>query len=391
MIKAQAASVGAPAAVGDYLLRTDRKHRVTDTAQTVLPRVLLTCPVSEASANVGERMQLWSGLFESQRWPYRVCAAHTSSGGGLRTGGILRDIIAQHRDLWCYGRDIVRMIGQYDTLHVVLPASTEITTTAFLPVLLGRYFGKRIIIDCRGSLAELHPQGLGPLHLRILRLSDRVVTSSDSLAELLRREQVECDILAEAVDPVDLKPRDIQSVQPRILVIQTPRAAGDTGLLMRAFSLVKEKYPRSEMVILGTGVRRSWLVESAAAARLSGLTFEAETDPDVTLAHLRSADLYIETSSPGSDRTSLLRALACGLPVVAEVCRASDVIVDRTNGLIVREGNPAHLADRIIELVESPELVKQLSEQAKLTARKFAWSHVCKQWLDIYRDLQIQV
>jgi len=73
--------------------------------------------------------------------------------------------------------------------------------------------------------------------------------------------------------------------------------------------------------------------------------------------------------------------------VVAEVCGASDVIIDRVNGLIVREGNPASLADRIIELIESPELVKRLSEQAKLTAQKFAWSQVSGQWLDIYRGL----
>ncbi|MCK4606796.1 MAG: glycosyltransferase family 4 protein [candidate division Zixibacteria bacterium] len=387
MIKAQAASVGAPTALGDYLLRTDMKHRVAGTVQTVLPRVLLTCPVSEVSVNVSERMRLWSNLFRNQRWPYQVCAVDTTSGDELPEGGFSRDVIARLRDLWHYGRDIVRAIRQHDIVHVVLPDSTDMTTTAFLPVFLGRFFGKRIIIDCRGSLAELQPRQPGPLRARILRLSDRVVASSDSLAGLLRREQIGCEVLGEAFDPLDLRPRNIQSVQPRILCVQSPHAVSDAGLLMKAFKLVKEKYPRSEMVILGTGSRRSWLVESAAAARLSGMTFESKTDPVAMLHHLKSADLYIETSSPGNDRTSLLRALASGLPVVSETCRASDVITDRINGLIVREGNPAHLADRIIELVESPELVRQLSEQAKLTARKFAWPHVSRQWLDIYRDL----
>jgi len=77
--------------------------------------------------------------------------------------------------------------------------------------------------------------------------------------------------------------------------------------------------------------------------------------------------------------------MAAGLPVVAAAdCGHTGLVNDRCNGLIFRWNDPGALADRVIEMIETPELVSELSSQGRVTANAHRWSKVSRRWMDCY-------
>ena len=73
---------------------------------------------------------------------------------------------------------------------------------------------------------------------------------------------------------------------------------------------------------------------------------------------------------------ALLEALACGLPCVAtRVSGSEDVISDGVNGLLVREEDPADLAEKLLRLIDDPKLRARMAEASR---QRFAeqYTHV---------------
>jgi len=58
------------------------------------------------------------------------------------------------------------------------------------------------------------------------------------------------------------------------------------------------------------------------------------------------------------------------------------IVKDRVNGLTVPVSDPSAMADRIIELVEHPELVSALSTQGRQDALKYSWSAMRSGWVN---------
>ena len=78
-----------------------------------------------------------------------------------------------------------------------------------------------------------------------------------------------------------------------------------------------------------------------------------------------------------------------GTPVVA-----SDVggiplqITNGVNGFLVQPTDIRGFADRVIELLKSPDLAKSIGKQARETVRnKFLMTRILKDYLDLFNEL----
>jgi glycosyltransferase involved in cell wall biosynthesis len=96
--------------------------------------------------------------------------------------------------------------------------------------------------------------------------------------------------------------------------------------------------------------------------------------------------------------------MACGAPVVASaVGGIPEVVVDGKTGFLVpfesdgspmgapkdREGFARAFAERVNQLVASPELAKQFSAAGRARVEStFSWSSIAKQTADLYRSLR---
>jgi D-inositol-3-phosphate glycosyltransferase len=101
---------------------------------------------------------------------------------------------------------------------------------------------------------------------------------------------------------------------------------------------------------------------------------------------LHSADVFVHVPVHEPTGTDCLRAMACGIPVVASAVGAhSDIVVQGTTGFLVPPGRPDLLAARIRHLLGHSMPRQALSVAAVDRARsRYSWDRVAAETLAVY-------
>lgn len=130
----------------------------------------------------------------------------------------------------------------------------------------------------------------------------------------------------------------------------------------------------------------------AASSLLNGLrgnesVVELGTIPYRSLHHLyRACDVYVTPAYAESFAHPLLEAMSSGLPVVA-----SDLAVHREicgeAGVYFPRFSPEGLAERVLQVCESPELAAKLASNGLRRARDFSWRAHVERLIDLAQEL----
>jgi glycosyltransferase involved in cell wall biosynthesis len=166
----------------------------------------------------------------------------------------------------------------------------------------------------------------------------------------------------------------------------------------RADALVRAlaDIPDTELLIVG-GPPRKELTSSKIYRDLARLAGRAQVGDRVTFTGrvpctdlpplLRSADLMVVTSAASLFDGAALQAMACGTALVAPAAGFySDLVVDRTTGLLVQPGRPAGLARRIRRLLDSPVQLEAFGIAAADRARsRYSWDRIAREAAAAYR------
>jgi glycosyltransferase involved in cell wall biosynthesis len=133
----------------------------------------------------------------------------------------------------------------------------------------------------------------------------------------------------------------------------------------------------------------AYRAESAAllANDLRGDIVELGTIPYRSLHHLyRACHIYVTPAYSESFAHPLIESMSSGLPVVA-----SDLPVHREicgdAGIYFPRFSPDALAERIMQLQESPDLAEKLSRNGLRRARDFSWSEHVERLVGLAQDL----
>jgi glycosyltransferase involved in cell wall biosynthesis len=105
--------------------------------------------------------------------------------------------------------------------------------------------------------------------------------------------------------------------------------------------------------------------------------------------YYRAADALVFLSRMEMCPMVLIESVACGLPIVAfDVCSHSEIIEDGKNGFLVREGDIEAAVSATLELLKSPDLRRDISQnninKAKLC---FSWSEKAEFYLSLFNKL----
>jgi glycosyltransferase involved in cell wall biosynthesis len=89
----------------------------------------------------------------------------------------------------------------------------------------------------------------------------------------------------------------------------------------------------------------------------------------------------------------ILEAMACGTPVLAtSVGAVPDIIKDGETGFLLKSNDPEHIARKIIELLNNPELLKKVSENAYNHVREnFSYEKTLESWRRILSELELSI
>jgi glycosyltransferase involved in cell wall biosynthesis len=104
-----------------------------------------------------------------------------------------------------------------------------------------------------------------------------------------------------------------------------------------------------------------------------------------------ASDFLVMTSHYEGFPMVMIEAMACGVPTVCFdfLCGPRDIIANGINGIIVPEGDLQALATAMQQLMEHPEQLAHLSEQAKRISEEFSQEVIMKRW-DLFMNDQLR-
>jgi glycosyltransferase involved in cell wall biosynthesis len=128
-------------------------------------------------------------------------------------------------------------------------------------------------------------------------------------------------------------------------------------LLLDSFFCFQKEFPRATLIFVGDGEERDLLNTRAVATGINGkVAVTGFQNPEMVAVYINAADLVVVGSHKEGWSIAMLEALACGKNVVTtDISGASDMILEGTNGFIVKGRTPEMFATAMKMAVGLPD------------------------------------
>ena len=222
-----------------------------------------------------------------------------------------------------------------------------------------------------------------------------------AISEAVRREVLLAGVDARRIhvipDAIDLTVASEPCLWPETL----PMPAGDAPLIVCVAALTVEKgldvlldaaaemrplHPSARWLVLGEGVERHALEARRRALDLEQIVAFPGHVP-LPGAVLPRATVVVQPSRSEGFGSSILDALAAGVPVIASEVGGLPEALSGGGGHLVAAGDPHQLAMAVSRLLEQPEERAELAAAGRVGVRRFAISRLVDRTLDVYRSL----
>jgi len=157
--------------------------------------------------------------------------------------------------------------------------------------------------------------------------------------------------------------------------------------LIAAWRPIVQRWPNANLWLAGQGPGREDLIRQIESLRLTGRVAVVGAF-DETDNLLDAADLFVSPSPQAAPSTSLLEAMAAGLPVVAvDTPGNRGMIDDGREGLLVRGTDAATLAAAIDRIIDETGLAGRLGAAARQRAADFPLAEMVDRHVTLFEEL----
>lgn len=168
---------------------------------------------------------------------------------------------------------------------------------------------------------------------------------------------------------------------PRILFVGRDFERKGGPDLLAAFQKVRTEMSSAELTIVGTELH-----DPPPGVRCIG--FLSKTDPaglNSLLDEYERASVFVMPSLYEPFGIAFAEAMAHRLPCVGtNICAMPEIITDGRTGFLVPPKDPVMLASRLLELLVSPELCRDLGDRGYQRYREeFTWQAVTKRMIEV--------
>ncbi|NDY74103.1 hypothetical protein DO021_12820 [Desulfobacter hydrogenophilus] len=222
----------------------------------------------------------------------------------------------------------------------------KIEKSAWLKAWLTRTFltADHIIVLSSEFKKKLRQWGYtGPVSLGTTIVNEQLLTGEDFQSLSLSRSENE---------------------NPTILYLGNISRAKGVKEVLQAYEFLhgQDDQEHLECVIAGEGPMLDELKDQATARNLN-IQFPGYVREEQKTAAFKNAHIYVFPSAHEGMPTSVLEAMAFGLPVITtRVGGVPDFFEDGRMGLFLDNQKPEHIAEKIQFLLDRPELMHQMSE-----------------------------
>jgi glycosyltransferase involved in cell wall biosynthesis len=229
----------------------------------------------------------------------------------------------------------------------------------------------------------------------LLRCADRTLYATNFMREaglragalaqraIVIRKGVDLERFHPPTDRVEAQ-RALQLSGPVILAIGTLRPVKGYAYLFDALAQLLDL--EWTLVICGDGPERQRLEQRAADLFGSRVTFAGIVGRDRIAAYFAAADIFAHAAVVEAAGNVILEALASGCAVVAaDGGGPGEHLVDGETGFVVPPENASALATRLRQLLERPDLRRQLADAARREAeRQYDYNRMVEDLTDVY-------
>jgi len=214
---------------------------------------------------------------------------------------------------------------------------------------------------------------------------DSVIVPSTAMLDILKKYDIHkpIEIIATGIDDRFFTPgngarfrQQYNIEQDRPVLVHIGRLAHEKNIdfLLQMLLELRKTVPDILLVIAGEGPAREHLTKLSCSLSIeNNVLFVGYLDRETTLLDCYCAgDIFIFASKTETQGLVLLEAMAQKIPVVSLSILGTKDILDAGKGVIVADEDIIDFSEKISRIINTPELHKQLSEEAYDYAR--TWS-----------------
>jgi polysaccharide biosynthesis protein PslH len=203
---------------------------------------------------------------------------------------------------------------------------------------------------------------------------DKIIAVSQKQKEtvLSHRPDLDIEVIPTGVDTEYFKSQEPEAEYPNIIITGTMSFPANSRAALNfyhnVFPLVKNKVPGVKLYIAGSNPGKE-LLKLTADPSVVVTGYLEDLRPVISRAWVAVAPLL----EGFGQKIRVLQLLAMGKAVVATTLAAQGLVVTPGKNIIIAD-EPQEMAGKIIELLELPELRKQIGAEArKLTETAYNW------------------
>ncbi len=210
------------------------------------------------------------------------------------------------------------------------------------------------------------------------------VTPSSYLKEAFEKRGYQTRLIPNNIELEKYPFKLREKLAPKLLYVRSFAKIYNTKMAIRAFEIVKKKYPDAVLTMVGPD-RDGSLEETKAFAKELGLgdsvTFTGGLSKEAWIDLSKDFDIFINPTNFDNLPVSIVEAMALGFVIVStNVGGLPYLIENEKDGLLVDKNDHIAMANKILRALKDPQLAKKLSQNAREKAKGYAWSEVKKKW-----------
>lgn len=272
-----------------------------------------------------------------------------------------------------------------DVVHVFSASYWSFLLGPAPAMLMARLFRKRVVLNYHSGEADDHLSRWGVLVHPWLRLAHALAVPSPYLRDVFARHGYNTEVIQNIVDTSAFRYRERNITGPHLLSTRNLEPHYGVDVILRAYELVKRRYPQATLTVAGYGSQEDALRLLARTRQLRDVRFVGRQEPAQMAVLYDQAEIFVNASIVDNQPVSVLEAFAAGLPVISTSTGDLINMVGDHCGVIVPAADPAAIAEAVDALVERPRHAARMVRRARRKLDAYTWNRVRAGWQTAYR------
>jgi glycosyltransferase involved in cell wall biosynthesis len=229
-----------------------------------------------------------------------------------------------------------------------------------------------------------------------IKYNDRLIGRYDAFvcltyedAEIWKRKTNRTNIFV-IPNMLSFESGNIDFSQKKKIVIAVGRLDAQKGFdrLIEIWPKIAHSFPDWTLHIYGDGRDEKLLEKMIKDKGILGSVQIYPATKDIRDKY-KNASIQAFTSRYEGLPLVVLEANLCGVPTVSYTCKCGpkDIIKDGENGFLVEEGNQNIFAMKLIELMSSPTLTRQMGQRAMDMSKEYSLEKIMGKWKTLFGQL----